>query len=68
MPLIAVELRQLGGAVAREPRVPNAAPGRHGAFTVLAIGPAVPGILPGVRAAGRAVLAALAPWAAPGAR
>lgn len=66
VPLVIAEIRQLGGALARPARVPNAVAGRDAAYAVMVIGPMVPelaGVLPHV---GRGVLAALAPWAAPG--
>jgi hypothetical protein len=57
-PLAIVELRLLGGAIARAPRVPNAVGGRDAAFSLFAIGvlagppaAAVPGSLYGVAAA-----------------
>jgi hypothetical protein len=61
-PLAMVELRALGGAVARDPDVPNAVTGRDTAFSLFAIGvlagppaEAVPGGLD-------ALIAAVAPW------
>jgi hypothetical protein len=57
-PLAIVELRLLGGAIARAPQVPNAVEGRDAAFSLFAIGvlagppaAAVPGALKGVAAA-----------------
>ena len=66
VPLVAVELRQLGGALAREPRVPDAVAGRDAAWTVLVVAPMVPELAEVVPSLGRSVLGALAPWAAPG--
>ena len=66
LPLIGVEVRLMGGALGRPPAVPNAVAGRDGAWSVLVIGPAAPGLTEIVSAAGRGVLASLAPWAAPG--
>jgi hypothetical protein len=37
-PLVMVEVRQLGGALAREPRIPNAVCGRDAAFVLGAVG------------------------------
>jgi FAD/FMN-containing dehydrogenase len=37
-PLVVVEIRQLGGALARQPAVPNAVAGRDSAFTLFAVG------------------------------
>ncbi|MGY1741912.1 MULTISPECIES: FAD-binding oxidoreductase [unclassified Blastococcus] len=62
VPLVMVELRQLGGAVARPPARPNAVAGRDAAFSCWVLGPMFPpvaGIVPGVV---DAVAGALAPW------
>ncbi|MGY1689006.1 FAD-binding oxidoreductase [Geodermatophilus sp. SYSU D01105] len=66
VPLVMAELRQMGGALARRPRVPNAVAGRDAAWSVLVLGPAVPELAEVVPHVGRGVLAALQPWAAPG--
>jgi FAD/FMN-containing dehydrogenase len=66
VPLIMAEVRLMGGALGRPAPVPNAVPGRDGAWSVFVCGPAVPGLTEIVSAVGRGVLAALAPWAAPG--
>jgi UDP-N-acetylenolpyruvoylglucosamine reductase len=66
IPLIMVELRLLGGALARQPEVPNAVAGRNGAFSVLVLGPGVPELAAVVPVVGKGVLTALYPWAAPG--
>ncbi|MGY1796806.1 FAD-binding oxidoreductase [Geodermatophilus sp. SYSU D00525] len=66
VPLVMAEIRQLGGALARPARVPDAVPGRGAAWSVFVIGPMVPELAEVVPAVGRGVLAALAPWAAPG--
>ena len=66
IPLIMVELRLLGGALARQPRVPNAVAGRDGAYQVLTLGPGVPELAAVVPALGKGVLEALEPWKAPG--
>lgn len=65
IPLIMAEVRLMGGALGRPAKVPNAVPGRSGAFSVLVLGPAVPELAQVVPAIGRGVLAALAPWKAP---
>lgn len=65
-PLLGVELRQLGGAVAAAPEHPSALCHRDAGFTVLTLGLALPGA-PDAAAAGEAVLDALAPWSHPGA-
>ena len=61
-----VEIRLLGGALARQPRVPNAVAGRDGAYQVLTLGPGVPELATVVPALGKGVLTALEPWKAPG--
>ena len=60
-----VELRHLGGALAREPAVPTALPGRDGEFAVFVVGVLAPPVADAVPAAGVAVLDALRPWALP---
>jgi FAD/FMN-containing dehydrogenase len=66
IPLMMVELRLLGGAFARQPKVPNAVAGRDAAFSILTLGPGVPELAEVVPAVGRGVLGALMPWAAQG--
>ncbi|MER6825415.1 FAD-binding oxidoreductase [Streptosporangium sp. NPDC000563] len=63
VPLAVVELRHLGGALGREPHLPNAVGGRDAAFSLLVIGAPVPELLDTVvPAVGGAVIDALAPW------
>jgi hypothetical protein len=62
VPLIMVELRHLGGALARPAAVPNAVAGRDAAFSVFVLGPAVPGLEEAVPAAAARVTGALAPY------
>lgn len=62
-PLVMVEVRLMGGALGRQPRHPNAVPGREGAFSLFALGVLAPGISEQVPAAGQAVLDRLRPWA-----
>jgi hypothetical protein len=57
-----VELRLMGGALGRQPQVPNAVAGREGAYSVLALGALAPGIEEAVPRLGEAILEALAPW------
>jgi hypothetical protein len=57
-----VEVRLMGGALGRQPRVPNAVAGREGAFTLLALGVLAPGIDELVPSDGEAILEAMAPW------
>jgi hypothetical protein len=63
VPLVMVELRQLGGALSRQPAVPNAVAGREGAYSAFVLGALVPGAADAVPAAGARVLEALGPWA-----
>lgn len=65
-PFLLVEVRQLGGALARPPAVPNAVGGRAAAYTVMAVGVALPGLVDDVREAGANLLGALAPWLSEG--
>ncbi|WP_324275411.1 BBE domain-containing protein [Blastococcus brunescens] len=64
IPLIMLEIRLMGGALGRPATVPNAVPGRSGAYAVYAIGPGVPELAQVVPAIVRGALAALAPWRA----
>jgi hypothetical protein len=66
IPLVMVEIRLMGGALARQPRVPNAASGRDAAYSMLVIGPGVPELAEVVPAVGRGVLGAMAPWKSAG--
>jgi len=66
IPLIMVEIRLMGGALARQPEVPNAVAGRNGAYSLLVLGPGIPELAQVVPAVGKGVLGALMPWAAPG--
>jgi FAD/FMN-containing dehydrogenase len=59
-----VEIRQLGGALARSPRVPNAVAGRGAAWTAYVVAPGVPELAGIVPMLGHGVLEALRPWAA----
>ncbi|ADB50853.1 FAD-binding oxidoreductase [Conexibacter woesei] len=61
-PLTVVELRPLGGAVARAPERPSAVDRRDAAFTLNVLGPLRPDVRDVVPAAGERVLAAMAPW------
>jgi hypothetical protein len=62
VPLVIAELRHLGGALRREPSVPNAVGGRDAAFGAYVVGPLPPPLAEATPAAGRAVLEALRPW------
>jgi FAD/FMN-containing dehydrogenase len=63
IPLIMVEIRQLGGALATGPRVPNAVAGRGAAWAVYVVGVGIPELAGVVPMLGRGVLDALRPWA-----
>jgi FAD binding domain len=65
IPLIMAEIRLMGGALGRPARTPNAVPGRSGAYSVLVLGPGVPGLAQVVPAIGTGVLGALGRWKAP---
>ncbi|MFC4048610.1 FAD-binding oxidoreductase [Actinomadura syzygii] len=63
-----VEVRQLGGAMARAPRVPNAVGGRDAAYSLLVLAPPPPQDMAGlVRPLGERVLDAVRPWTTGGA-
>ncbi|MFI0544913.1 FAD-binding oxidoreductase [Streptomyces sp. WSLK1-3] len=64
IPLLMVELRQLGGALSRPASPPNAVAGREDAYSVHLVGPLVPGLDEVVPAVGTGILEALAPWTA----
>ena len=65
IPLAMVELRQLGGATARPAPIPNAVSGREGAYSLLALGPMLPGVEHLVPAVVKSVLDAVEPFTAP---
>src|SRR4051812_32552685 len=62
VPLIFAEIRHMGGALGRQPLVPNAVAGRNGAFSLFVLGPGFPGVVDAVQAAAGRVIDALAPW------
>jgi hypothetical protein len=62
IPIIMIEVRLMGGALARPADSPNAVPGRDGAYAVYVIGPAVPELAQVVPAIGKGILGALTPW------
>ncbi|WP_194928856.1 FAD-binding oxidoreductase [Pseudactinotalea sp. HY158] len=66
LPLVVVELRHLGGALAREQGAASAVGGREAAYNVTVVGAYPPPLRPAVDAGSAAVLAALAPWATGG--
>jgi FAD/FMN-containing dehydrogenase len=65
-PLAMVEIRLLGGAIARGPEVPNAVSGRDAAFNVFVIGAPFGPPIEATAAATAGVLDALRPWACGG--
>ncbi|MBW0117851.1 FAD-binding oxidoreductase [Pseudonocardia abyssalis] len=67
VPLIMVELRQLGGALGRPAAVPNAVAGRDAAFSVWALGPTAGPLAETMPAITQSVVDRMAPWAARGA-
>ncbi len=67
VPLIMVELRHLGGALARPAAVPNAVPGREAAYAVWVLGPMAPPLVDVLPAVTAGIVDRLRPWAARGA-
>jgi FAD/FMN-containing dehydrogenase len=67
LPVPIVEIRQLGGALARPAAVPNAVSGRGAAYSLLTIGIMAPGLEQVTPAVSAGIVGALAPWAAEGA-
>jgi FAD/FMN-containing dehydrogenase len=67
VPLIMLEVRHLGGAIARGPAVPNAVAGRDARFSVLALGPMAGPVAEIVPAVTQSVVDSLTPWAGRGA-
>lgn len=61
-PQLLVELRQLGGAVARDPLVPSAVCHRDASFVLNVIGVSVPPIAEILPVHARQVFAAMSPW------
>jgi len=66
VPVMLLELRQLGGALSRPPAVANAVGARDAAFLVGVIGVLMPPVAQAVPAAVDAVVAAMAPYATGG--
>ncbi|MFI5845547.1 FAD-binding oxidoreductase [Catenuloplanes sp. NPDC051500] len=63
LPVLMVELRQLGGALSREPAVPNAVAYRGAGFQLFAAAVGAPGMDEEFRPALEGVTKALSPWA-----
>jgi FAD/FMN-containing dehydrogenase len=62
-PLAMVEVRQLGGALSRQPAVPNAVAGRDGRFSIWLLGIRTPDTEGFLVETGRRLAAELRPWA-----
>ena len=62
VPLAVVELRLMGGALARPAAVPNAVGGREGCFSLAVVAPAPPPLAATATAVTDGVLHALEPW------
>ncbi len=62
-PVLMVEIRQLGGALARRPQTPSAVGHRTGGFQLFAAAVGAPGMSEEFRPALEAVTGALEPWA-----
>jgi FAD/FMN-containing dehydrogenase len=60
--MMVVELRHLGGALRRQPRVPNAVGNRDAAYSLLAVTPAGPEDAPRAAAEMERMIDALEPW------
>ncbi len=60
--LVMIEVRQLGGALARPPAVPNAVAGREGAYAVVALGLLAPGQEDAARAAVDGLIDGVQSW------
>ncbi|MFC4071825.1 FAD-binding oxidoreductase [Actinoplanes subglobosus] len=63
LPVLMVEIRQLGGALARAPRTPSAVGRARGGFQLFAATAGAPGMAREMRPALDGVIDALAPWA-----
>ena len=61
-PALLVEIRQLGGALGREPEEPNAVGNRDARFQLFAVAVGDPGLQQTLRPALQSVVDALAPW------
>jgi FAD/FMN-containing dehydrogenase len=61
-PVVLVEIRHLGGVLARPPVAPSAVPGRSAPYLLFALAPDVPAAGPGAIAAVESLFDAIAPW------
>ncbi len=64
-PLMLAEIRQLGGAIARDPATPNAVPGRAAPFVMFALALDIPPLAGAGPRAVAALLDAVRPWRSP---
>lgn len=62
IPVVVVELRQLGGALSRQPESPNAVQGRDAAWSLFAIGVMAPGLEQVTPHVVESILDATRPW------
>ena len=62
VPLAAVEVRLMGGALSRPPAIANAVAGREGAFSLSVVAPAPPPLAETARTVTAQVVDALEPW------
>ena len=62
VPLAAIEIRLMGGALSRPAALPNAVAGREGAFSLGVVAPAPPPMMAAAHAATGQVIDALEPW------
>ena len=62
VPLVAAEVRLMGGALGRPAPVPNVVAGRDAAFSLSVVAPAPPPLLETAHAVTAGVVSALAPW------
>ena len=62
VPLVAAELRLMGGALGRPAPVPNAVAGRDGAFSLSVVAPAPPPLVETAHVVTAGVVGALSPW------
>jgi FAD/FMN-containing dehydrogenase len=61
-PQVIVEMRLMGGAIARAPKVPSAVCHRDAAYTIMTIGMDIPPLIEATDANAEQVMAALSPW------
>lgn len=62
IPFAMVELRLMGGALGRQPEVPNAVGGREAAYSLFMVAPLMPGLEDVVPMVADGIVGALEPW------